>query len=47
MMEEAKKIAGVKKFLLEFSNIKDKSSIEVNLWEEYLMYAQIFGIAKR
>lgn len=47
MMEEAKKIAGVKKFLLEFSNIKDKSSIEVNLWEEYLMYAQIFGIAKK
>lgn len=47
MMEEAKKIAGIKKFLLEFSNIKDRSSIEVSLWEEYLMYAQIFGIAKK
>lgn len=46
MYDEAIKIAGVKKFLKEFSNIKDKSAIEVNLWEEYLMYAQIFGISK-
>ena len=38
---------GLKKFLDEFSNIKDRESIEVNLWDEYLMYAQIFGIAKK
>ena len=47
MMEEAKKVAGVKKFLNEFSNIKDRNAIEVNLWEEYLMYAMIFGIAEK
>ena len=47
MMEEAKKVAGLKKFLNEFSNIKDRNAIEVNLWEEYLMYANIFGIAKK
>lgn len=47
MMEEAKKICGVKKFLNDFSNIKDREANMVNLWEEYLMYAQIFGIAKK
>jgi len=40
-------MAGLKSFLNEFSNIKERNSIEVNLWEEYLMYAQIFGIAKK
>lgn len=45
--EQAKQMAGLKKFLNEFSNIKERESIEVNLWEEYLMYAQIFGIAEK
>ncbi len=44
---EAKKLAGLKKFLKDFSSIEDKSSIEVHLWEYYLMYAQIFGIAEK
>ena len=47
MKEEALKMAGLKKFLNEFSLIKDRKAIEVKLWEEYLMYAQIFGIAKK
>ena len=45
--EEAKHLAGLKKFLNEFSSIEDKESIQVVLWEEYLMYAQIMGIAKK
>lgn len=45
--EEAKKLAGLKKFLKDFSSIEDKSSIEVHLWEYYLIYAQIFGIAEK
>jgi len=44
---EAEKIAGIKRFLNDFSNIKDRSAFEVHLWQEYLMYAQIFGIAKK
>ena len=40
-------MSGLKKFLNEFSNIHEREPIEVNLWEEYLMYAQIFGIAKK
>lgn len=44
---EALQLSGLKNFLNEFSNIKDRESIEVMLWEYYLMYAQIFGIAKK
>ncbi|MBE6157048.1 MAG: DUF2207 domain-containing protein [Firmicutes bacterium] len=47
MKDSAFQMAGLKKFLNEFSNIQDRASIEVNLWEEYLIYAQIFGIAKK
>ena len=45
IMLEAEQMAGLKKFLKEFSLIKEREPIEVNLWDEYLMYAQIFGIA--
>ena len=45
MMQEAEQMAGLKKFLKEFSRISEREPIEVNLWDEYLMYAQIFGIA--
>ena len=44
---EAMKIAGLKKFLLEYTLIKDRQAIEVELFEEYLIYAQILGIAKQ
>ncbi len=44
---EAVQLAGLKKFLNEFSNIKDRYPIEVTLWEEYLIYAQMFGIAEK
>ena len=46
MMEVAEQMAGLKKFLKEFSIIDKREPIEVNLWNEYLMYAQIFGIAE-
>ncbi len=44
--EEAMRMKGLKQYLQEFSRIKEKEPIEVKLWNEYLMYAQIFGIAK-
>ena len=47
MFEEAKKMKGLKKFLEEFSLINTREAIEVTMWEEYLMYAQIFGIADK
>lgn len=47
MLEEAKKMKGLKNFLEEFSLIDTREAIEVTMWEEYLMYAQIFGIADK
>lgn len=47
MMDEAIQMAGLKKFLKEFTLIKERQPIEVKLWNEYLMYAQIFGIADK
>ena len=46
MMKEAEEMYGLKKFLKEFSTMNEREPIEVHLWNEYLMYAQIFGIAK-
>lgn len=45
MMQEAEQMAGLKKYLKEFTLIKEREPIEVSLWNEYLMYAQIFGMA--
>lgn len=47
MLEEAKKMKGLKSFLEEFSLIDKREAIEVTMWEEYLMFAQIFGIADK
>ena len=44
--EEAIKMKGLKQFFKEFSRIDEKEPIEVKLWNEYLMYAQILGMAK-
>lgn len=45
--EEAKKLNGLKIFFLDFASMDDKSAIEVHLWDLYLQYAQIFGIADK
>lgn len=47
MMQEAEQMTGLKKFLKEFTLIKEREPIEVSLWNEYLIYAQIFGIADK
>lgn len=40
-------LIGLKKFLLEYSMIDRKEAIEVHLWEEYLIFAQLLGIADK
>ena len=47
LMNEAYNLIGLKKFLLDFGNMKDKSSIEVELWEYYLIFATLFGITDK
>ena len=45
--EDSKKLYGLKKFLQEFSTINTRETIEVHIWDEYLMFAYIFGIADK
>lgn len=45
--EEMLHVAGFKKFLLEFSLIEEKQILDVKLWEEYLIFASILGIADK
>lgn len=45
--EEYNKLVGLKKYLLEYSLIKDRYPIEIALWDRYLVFASLFGIAKK
>ncbi len=47
LMEEAVQLKGLKLYLKEFTIIKERQTIEVKLWNEYLIFAQIFGIAEK
>ena len=47
LREEAIELKGLKQFLTEFTNIKEREAIEVHLFDEYLMFASIFGIADK
>lgn len=45
--EDSTKLYGLKKFLEEFSKIDTREVLEVHIWDEYLMFAYIFGIADK
>ena len=47
LMDEAKELYGLKKFLEEFTLIDKREAIEVALFEDYLIYSQILGISKK
>ena len=47
LKEEAIRIAGLRRFLLNYSLIAKREAIEVELFENYLIYAQMLGIAKK
>lgn len=47
LKQEAIELAGLKRYLNEYTLIKDREAIEVHLFEDYLIYAQIMGIAKK
>ena len=47
LMEEAKELYGLKKFLDDFTLIDKREAIEVALFEDYLIFAQILGISKK
>lgn len=45
--DDSTKLYGLKKFLEEFSKIDTREVLEVHIWDEYLMFAYIFGIASK
>ena len=44
---EARKLLGFKKFLSDFTLVKERGPREVGLWQDYLVYASLFGIAEQ
>ena len=47
MQDEFIKLKGLKQFLEDMSAIDEKKAIEVHLWDEYLIFAESFGIADK
>ena len=45
--EDSIQLYGLKKYLEEFSRMDTKEVMEVKLWDEYLMFAYLFGIADK
>ena len=43
--EDAIKLKGLKLFFKEFTLIDEKEAIEVKVWKDYLIFAQILGMA--
>ena len=45
--EEYYKWLGLKNFMKDFGRMHEKELPEITLWEKYLVYATVFGIAKK
>lgn len=45
--EDARKLAGLKVFFKDFTSLNEKQPIEVKQWRDYLIYAQILGMAEQ
>ena len=43
--ERVREVFGLKKFLQDFTLIQDRGAVEVKLWNQYLIFASLFGIA--
>ena len=41
----AREMIGFKKYLMDFSLINERQAVYVDLWDDYLVFAAIFGIA--
>ena len=45
--EDSSQLYGLKLYLEEFAKMDTKEVMEVHLWDEYLMFAYLFGIADK
>ncbi len=46
-INEFQKIYGLKKYLSDFSLIDERTVGDISIWQEYLVYASLFGIADK
>lgn len=44
---EAQQVFGLRNFLRDFTLIQDRGVVEVGLWNNYLIYASLYGIAEQ
>ena len=44
---EARKVIGLRKFLKDFTLIEERGSAEVALWNDYLVFGALYGIADK
>ena len=47
LLTEYQNLIGLKNFLSDYSNIEEKMNIEVQIWENYLIFANLLGIADK
>lgn len=47
LLNDAIHLIGLKKFLLDYSLMPEKEYFEVHIWEDYLIFAQLLGIADK
>ena len=47
LINEYQNLNGLKNFLLDYSNMEEKKHIEVHIWENYLIFANLLGIADK
>ena len=46
-LDEVQKWKAFKKFMEDYSLLKEKDTLDIVLWEQYLVYATVFGISKK
>ena len=47
MINKTSRLRGLRNFINDFSNFSDKHIKEIHLWQEYMVYAQLFDIADK
>lgn len=45
--QDLKELLGLKKYLEDFTIINEREAVEVEIWDDYLIYAALFGIADK
>ena len=45
--KDVREVFGLKKFLKDFTLIQDRGAVEVGLWNNYLVFASLYGIAEQ